>query len=214
MAEGKKSFLLYTDLIAVVEKLPDEKAGQLFKTILAYVNDRSPELNDLILQIAFEPIRNQLKRDLQKYEIKKKQWSEAGKKSAENRKKTDKISTVVEGRSTVSTVNVNDTVNVNVNDTVFINIGTEKFLMKPSQLAITDGFSVRTEQTLMALNGINTTLLWEQFDKKYTYHDFDDRNHFFNALALVGEKILNPPVKGYGINTTAPTHIGELKRPL
>lgn len=61
---GKKSFILYCDLISVIEKLPDEKAGKLFKTILKYVNDQNPVIEDLLLQVAFEPIKLQLKRDL------------------------------------------------------------------------------------------------------------------------------------------------------
>ena len=36
MAENKKSFVLYCDLIHTVEQLPDEVAGKLFKLILNY----------------------------------------------------------------------------------------------------------------------------------------------------------------------------------
>jgi hypothetical protein len=68
MAENKKSFLLYVDLIHTLKQLPDDKAGQLFKHILSYVNDENPVTDDMILNIAFEPIKQQLKRDLKKYE--------------------------------------------------------------------------------------------------------------------------------------------------
>ncbi|MFZ2432496.1 MAG: DUF6291 domain-containing protein [Lutibacter sp.] len=68
MAENKKSFLLYVDLIHTVNQLPDDKAGQLFKHILSYVNDENPITDDLITKISFEPIKQQLKRDLKKYE--------------------------------------------------------------------------------------------------------------------------------------------------
>lgn len=129
MAENKKSFILYSDLISTVDKLPDEIAGKLFKIILNYVNDKNPVVEDLLLQIAFEPIKLQLKRDLKKFEDKKEKWSEAGKKSAEKRSKNvEKKSTFstdvknVEGGSTDSTVN--DNVTVNVNDNVIL--GTEK----------------------------------------------------------------------------------------
>jgi len=67
MAENKKSFLLYCDLIHTVSKMPNEKAGELFKHILSYVNDESPTTDDLIIELTFEPIKQQLKRDLQKY---------------------------------------------------------------------------------------------------------------------------------------------------
>jgi hypothetical protein len=68
MAKDKKSFLLYCDIIHTVEKMPTEKAGELFKHILQYVNDQNPKTDDLIVQLVFEPIKQQLKRDLRKYE--------------------------------------------------------------------------------------------------------------------------------------------------
>ena len=115
MAENKKSFVLYADLIHTVNKMPNDKAGELLKHILSYVNDEEPETDDLIIQLTFEPIKQQLKRDLKKYETKKKQWSEAGKRSAEARKKQRTLTTVKK-RSTDLTVN--DSVNVSVNDNV------------------------------------------------------------------------------------------------
>jgi hypothetical protein len=67
MAKNKKSFILYCDQQGVFNKLPDEIAGKLIKHIFAYVNDENPPCNDLLLSIAFEPIKTQLKRDLVKY---------------------------------------------------------------------------------------------------------------------------------------------------
>jgi len=119
MAVDKKSFVLYSDLIFTVSQLPNDKAGELFKHILMYVNDENPVTNDLIINISFEPIKQQLKRDLVKYECKKVQWSEAGKRSAELKAlKKEEINqrtlTNVESRSTDSTVNDNVNVSVNV----------------------------------------------------------------------------------------------------
>ncbi|KAB1228475.1 DUF6291 domain-containing protein [Chryseobacterium viscerum] len=68
MAEDKNGFLLYKDLIKTVQKLPLDKAGELFMHILKYVNDENPETDDLIIEIAFEPVKQKLKRDLKKYE--------------------------------------------------------------------------------------------------------------------------------------------------
>jgi hypothetical protein len=68
MAEGKKSFLLYCDIITTIEKLSNEQAGMLFKTILEYVNDKNPVVNDIIIDLVFEPIKQGLKRDLKRYE--------------------------------------------------------------------------------------------------------------------------------------------------
>ena len=124
MAENKKSFLLYSDLSLTVNKLPDETAGKLFKIILDYVNDKDPIVNDLLLEIAFEPIKQQLKRDLVTYEAKRKQWSDAGKRSADAKKaakdslnENQQTSTTLENVVTDSTVNVNVNVNDNVNVT-------------------------------------------------------------------------------------------------
>jgi hypothetical protein len=68
MAKEKKSFLIYCDIIHTVEQLTDEQAGNLFKHILRYVNDQDPQSDSVITKIAFEPIRQALKRDLEKYE--------------------------------------------------------------------------------------------------------------------------------------------------
>lgn len=84
--ENKKSFILYTDLIHTVRKLPNDKAGELFKHILSYVNDEDPETNDLIINISFEPIKQQLKRDLDKWSKSRSKFSNAGKESAKARR--------------------------------------------------------------------------------------------------------------------------------
>lgn len=121
MAKDKKSFILYADLIHVVKKLVEQDrknktnhAGELFLHVLEYVNDKDPVPVDFIVDMAFEPIKAQLKRDLSKYETKIELWSKAGKASAEKRKKTKKKATSVGKRSTGSTdsVTVTDTVNV------------------------------------------------------------------------------------------------------
>lgn len=111
MAENKKSFVLYTDSQGLVNQLPDDVAGRLFKHIYAYVNDENPITDELLLNIAFEPIKMQLKRDLLKWENQLEQRKQAGLKSAEVRKRN---ATKTNERSISSTDNVN--VNVNVND--------------------------------------------------------------------------------------------------
>jgi len=68
MAKDKKSFLLYCDIIHTVNKLNNEQAGRLFKHILSYVNDENPESNDIIIDLVFEPIKQNLKRHLKLYE--------------------------------------------------------------------------------------------------------------------------------------------------
>ena len=123
---GKKSFILYADLISVVSKLPDDKAGQLFKTILEYVNDQDPAINDLLLQIAFEPIKNHLKRDLTEWKQTIDNRIESGRlggiKSGETRKNKANRSKLKQTEATLqiskqTEANEAVTVNVTVTDT-------------------------------------------------------------------------------------------------
>lgn len=67
MAENKKSFKLYTDQKIFVDQLPDELAGRMFKHLFQYVTDENPIEDDLLLKLAFAPIKRQLKHDLKKY---------------------------------------------------------------------------------------------------------------------------------------------------
>jgi hypothetical protein len=60
-------------------KMPKEKVGDLFMTILEYVNDKDPVVEDMFVDLVFEPIKHQLKRDLVKYEKFKVKQSQNGK---------------------------------------------------------------------------------------------------------------------------------------
>jgi hypothetical protein len=122
MAENKKSFILYCDQKGVWDKLDDAQAGRLVKHIIAYVNDENPVAPDFVTELAFEPIKQSLKRDLRKWEKQQEQRVEAGKRSAEirqrNATKASDRSTTVNERSISSTVNgsVNGSVSVNDNE--------------------------------------------------------------------------------------------------
>lgn len=115
MAQDKKSFLLYCDLLHTVSKMPNEKAGELFKHILSYVNDENPSTDDIIIQLVFEPIKQQLKRDLIKYQTVRE------KNSANARKRWD--ATACEPMPVDSkhadTDNVNDTDTVKEENKIF-----------------------------------------------------------------------------------------------
>jgi len=101
MANNKKSFILYCDLIHTVKKLPKEKQAELFIHILEYVNDLDPKTDDLLLNIAFEPIKQSLKRDLKKYEGKKEERSDAGSLGNLKRWNTDLYDKVVKEEMTL-----------------------------------------------------------------------------------------------------------------
>jgi hypothetical protein len=130
MAENKKSFILYCDFISTFKELSDAEAGQLIKHIFSYVNDENPVMEDRLLKLVFEPIKQQLKRDLVKYEDIKEFRSEIGKaggiKSGEVRraKKEAKQANAVENEANEpnalntkqNEANEAVTVTVNVND--------------------------------------------------------------------------------------------------
>ena len=139
MAENKKSIIIYCDLIHTINELSDQEAGKVFKHLLSYVNDLKPEPPDRLTQIVFEPIKQQLKRDLKTWEKKKGSRSMAGKigglASAEARVKQKQA--IVEFASNIqakaSKANdgqanqaVTDNVNVNVNATVTDNVKERK----------------------------------------------------------------------------------------
>lgn len=119
MATDKKSFILYADYLPLFEGLDDDEAGRLVKMILRYVNDLNPTAPDKLTAIAFEPIKQQLKRDLKDWEDTKSERSKAGRaggiKSGEARRKQNEAK-----RSKASKNEANEavTVNVSVNDTV------------------------------------------------------------------------------------------------
>jgi hypothetical protein len=124
MAENKKSFILYSDLLKSIEHLTNEEKGILFNHLLLYVNDQNPILEDRLILTAWKPIELQLKRDLIKFEEVRGKRSDAGKESARLRalKSVEQDTTnstsvkSVQHRSTNPTDNVNDNVNVNDNE--------------------------------------------------------------------------------------------------
>jgi hypothetical protein len=94
MAENKKSVLLYCDIIHTVKELSDEEAGILFKHYLAYINDQNPIPKDKLTQIVFEPIKQNLKRDLEKWKdksIKNKEIAIAGWEKRKNANASESI---------------------------------------------------------------------------------------------------------------------------
>lgn len=112
MAKDKKSFILYVDQKDLFNKLPDEIAGKLIKHIYSYVSDENPESEDLIVNIAFEPIKQQLKRDLKLFEEKRVKRSEAGLAGANKRWQT----IANDSKRIKPIAKIADNVNVNDND--------------------------------------------------------------------------------------------------
>lgn len=114
MAEGKKSVLLYCDLIHTVEKMDDKTAGLFFKHYLRYINDLHPETDNLVVDISFESVKQNLKRDLKKWEQRAENSRKNGAKGGRPRtQETQRVN--LEPKEPVK-----DTVTVNVNDKVIV----------------------------------------------------------------------------------------------
>ena len=169
--KGKKSFLLYCDQIGLFDQLPDEQAGKLIKLIFAYVNDQNPKVEDLLLKIAFEPIKLQLKRDLEGWNSTRQSRSVSGKKGgiasgqARKKKKQSEANEPNALKSKQSeaneavTVTVTDTVNVIVNDTI-----------KPLSIRV-DEFANKIRVLKTILDSIET----QKFIDYWTEHGEKDR---------------------------------------
>lgn len=114
MAEGKKSFVLYADLLLKVEHLTNEEMGILFRHMLEYVNDLNPNLQDRLVMTAWKPIEVSLKEDLKKWESIREKRSEAGAKGGRppKAKKANAFDEKQTEAKKAVTVTVTDTVTV------------------------------------------------------------------------------------------------------
>lgn len=187
MADNKKSFILYCDQRGVWDKLNNEQAGKLIKHILAYVNDENPKTDDFITELAFEPIKQQLKRDLKEWEQTRKSRSGAGKAGAAAR--WQKVANDGKRISSMAkmAVNVNDNVNVNVTDNV-----NEK--EKGKIFIILDGEKIidpleNLEYFQVQLNGMqkeNSNVSWRAkipaWMVEHAGEEFKDGNHLKNSF--------------------------------
>jgi len=114
MAKDKKSFILYMDQRGIFDKLSDEQAGKLIKHIFSYCADENPEA-EFIIDIAFEGIRQALKRDLRKYNvyIDKQRINGAKGGRPKKPKETQKTQPFFQKPKKADSVSVSDSVNVN-----------------------------------------------------------------------------------------------------
>ena len=108
----QKSFIIYDDSLDVLDELSDEQAGQLFKAIRNYRKEKPTGLSGLLNAI-FLPFKNQLIRDVNKYNNICESRRLAGIKSGESRKKKSKRTkrtsvNFVEQTRTKRTYNDND----------------------------------------------------------------------------------------------------------
>lgn len=65
---GKKSSIIYHDLLSVVTEMPDDMAGKFVKQLLSLMQGEEIEIEDFSLRIALHPFIAQIKRDNEKYD--------------------------------------------------------------------------------------------------------------------------------------------------
>jgi hypothetical protein len=86
-----KSFILHKDSLSVLNKLSDDQAGKLFKTIFSY-HTQNILPSDKFIAVVFEPFLNQFKRDAENYkktcEARKIAGSKGGKQKVANASKS------------------------------------------------------------------------------------------------------------------------------
>ena len=133
---SRDSFVLYTAIAEIVERLSDIQKGQLFQAILDFERDKEINISDHIVEIAFIPIKQSLIANNEKWEKTIKARSEAGKRSAEIRKQkttnltnVDFVQTKVnKNEQTPTKSTVYEYVNVNVNDNEVIGKKRKRFI--------------------------------------------------------------------------------------
>ncbi len=80
MSNDKKSFVLYTDYGTFVSQLSDEQAGQVFKKILDFAENGTEEpIADPMANMAWTMIKNNLVRDMDKWQTAKAERESKGK---------------------------------------------------------------------------------------------------------------------------------------
>lgn len=187
MAENKKSFVLYTDIIHVFSNLTDEESGKLIKHLLAYVNDLNPKTDDRLIQIAFEPIKLQLKRDLKHWESVIDKRRDAGKLGG--------LAKASKGKQELANLAVNDNVNVTVNvtDTVTVNDNINMFFESLQNSSDLEKIAMNGKYNLDAVK--QKLIEFRKFaDLEYDSYKFFVK-HFKNWVNLNPPKDLNAPLK-------------------
>ena len=118
MAKDKKSVLVYAEWRELFSTLSYDEAGKLIKHFFDYINDMNPVAGDRITELSFIPIKQCLKRDLQKWEQRADKSRENGKLGGRplvnnTTKETNQV--IIEPKEPVKE-NVNVNVNVNGNE--------------------------------------------------------------------------------------------------
>jgi len=190
MAQGKKSFVIYTGWKSFLDDLSDAQLGQWLRWVLDYTNDTNPPFpDDQAIRLACKMAMETLKRDLKKYEEKVERIKSARNQNPNNNKELNENSNQTEiklksvkTKTEISSVNVNvnDNVNVNVNDNVLSNDNIKEYKLSNDNIL---------SQTLR---------YWNDKSKQYRTEKFKMPTH--KAITPSMEKAINKALSLYGWN--------------
>jgi hypothetical protein len=215
MAENKKSIIVYADWIELFESLSNEEAGLLIKHFFRYVNDLNPTSPDRITELSFIPIKQALKRDLDKWETTLEERSINGRKGnlkkynldiykdfelgkytleeAENVAKHRKTS-LPDSSATKLLANVADNVNdnVNVNDILIqpkVVIDWDALLVQFNQLTKRNHKLIpdKAKRQLLARlkDGYTKQDIWNAIQNCYNDEYHKETNHKYLTLEFI-----------------------------
>lgn len=190
MAKDKKGFILYCDLIHTFEHLTNEQVGEVTMWILKYTNDLNPEPLNGLLQAVVEPIKQQLKRDLKKFESIKdhkknsgqlgnlKRWHPDLYEDVVNEKRTLEDSLIIAKNRTATNFIANIAVKDTVTDTVTVKEKDIKNTLEQRKEIFKD--------EVMAFSGKYTSALLLNFFGYWSEHGKNDNKMRFEKQDSFG----------------------------
>ncbi len=224
MATDKNSFVLYTDKRELIKKLVEDdrknktnNAGELFLHIFDYVKDLNPDPINFTVDIAFEPIKQNLKKDLVKWRDKQEQRVQAGRLGGITRAENAKQN--LANQATAKTLNqsqANQAVNGNVTGTDTVsgtdivnkkkNIGKAHRFSPPSQKDIYDLMVEKKLKPQVAK--IESEKFWNFYDSKNWYVGKNKMQKWESSVAgwlsragnFTGSIKTEQPKKSFSIN--------------
>ena len=208
MAEGKKSFIVYTSWKSWLDTLSDSQKGQWLAWMMDYTNDLNPEYpSDQVVKMACIMVQDVLKRDLKKYDDKVKSIKVAREKRKQkyeintdfNKNNIEKEKNNTETKIETSVIsNSNHTeitsVNVNVNDNVNVNVSSKDDVYINNTL----------EQNALAETARREALFnkfWENYPKKKNKDKC--KKWFMNKNRKVDEALVDEMINAILIQSTS-----------
>ena len=174
MAEGKKSFILYTDSYNMIEMLNMEQKGALLDAIYSLHGCcECPEL-DQATAIVFAGMKRYLLENMEKWEETRRKKSEGAKKARANDAKRKReeamVKSVEDTSSNLSTLQDGATVNVNVNDNVNVNVNDKEKRKKEKAVTASSDCSAECSTGVEPLSQKSKKEAKEHFEKLWALY--------------------------------------------